>query len=100
MAAVPGVKSEVIRIDVLVNCVELCSQAVGPVGSKPWRLDYFQTADKLGIKWKGERLAVLTPPLRSFFDHQPHTLSRLEAATRAYHMPESFIVRFWLRKSV
>ena len=37
---------------------------------------------------------------RSFFDHQPHTLSRLEAATRPYHRPESFIVRFWLRKSV
>jgi hypothetical protein len=29
-----------------------------------------------------------------------HTLSRLEAATRPYQKPESFIVRFWLRKSV
>jgi hypothetical protein len=41
-----------------------------------------------------------TLPVRSFFEHQPHTLSRLEAATRPYHRPESFIVRFWLRKSV
>ena len=36
----------------------------------------------------------------SFFDPEPHTLSRLEAATRPYQSPESFIVRFWLRKSV
>ena len=73
MAGVPGVKSEVIRIDLLVNGAELGSQAMGPVGSKLWRLDYFQTAGKLGIKWKGERSAVLTLPVRSFFDHQPHT---------------------------
>src|SRR6266700_1851302 len=38
--------------------------------------------------------------VRSFCDHQPHTSSRLEEATRPYQRPESFIVRFWLRKSV
>src|SRR5271157_1223780 len=32
-------------------------------------------------------------------DHD-YTSSRLEAATRPYQRPESFIVRFWLRKSV
>ena len=48
----------------------------------------------------GGRLAVPTRAVRSFFDHQPHTLSRLEQATRPYQRPESFIVRFWLRKSV
>ena len=46
------------------------------------------------------RLSLPTRPVCSFFDKQPHTLSRLEAATRPYQKPESFIVRFWLRKSV
>jgi hypothetical protein len=36
----------------------------------------------------------------SLFDHQPHTSSRLEEATRPYQRPESLMVRFWLRKSV
>ena len=45
-------------------------------------------------------MGKLTCPLRSFFDHLPHALSRLEAATRPYQRPESLIVRFWLRKSV
>jgi hypothetical protein len=44
--------------------------------------------------------AEIPRAVRSFFDHQPHTLSRLDAATRPYQRPESFIVRFWLRKSV
>jgi hypothetical protein len=57
-------------------------------------------ADKPEVKWQGERLEAPTRPVRSLFGHQPQALSRLEAATRPYQRSESFIVRFWLRKSV
>ena len=44
------------------DCAELSSRVTAPVGSKPWRLDYFQTADKPGIKcWKGERFGGTNP---------------------------------------
>jgi hypothetical protein len=86
-------KSGVVRP---VNFLQLCpgdeQSFHNPVGGR--------FADKPGVKLQGDRLPVPTRAVRSFFDHQPHTLSRLEQATRPYQRPESFIVRFWLRKSV